>query len=159
MKRFTNTIRRANNVYSNQELYCMIKSNKQLIDQQIYELSNSLARSQKTLTNVSLRQNTDNIIITKYINNNTWKLLGAIVLSGTILTGLGAMVKTDLETKIDKLETHLDSKIDKLDAKIDKLEIKFDNKIDKLDTKVDRLESKLNDLDKKMEILLERISK
>lgn len=141
MKRFTNTISRAANVYSNQELYCMIKANKQIIDQKVSELSYSLAKSQNTLTNLSLHQNTDHISITKYINNTTWKLLSAIVLSGTILTGLGAMVKTDLETKMDKLETHLDSKINKLD------------------TKVDRLESKLNDLDKKMEILLERLSK
>lgn len=152
MKRFTNTIRRTTNVYSNQDLYCMIKADKQVIDQKVSELSKSLTRNQKTLTDLSLSQSIDHISITKYINNNTWKLLGAIVLSGSILTGFGSMVKTDLETKMDRLEIKFDSKIDKLDAKVDRLEIKFDSKIDKLD-------NKLNDLDKKMEILLERLSK
>ncbi|MBF0472943.1 MAG: hypothetical protein HQK91_00450 [Nitrospirae bacterium] len=38
-----------------------------------------------------------------------------------------------------KLETHLDSSINKLDSKIDKLDIKIDNKIDKLDNKIDNI--------------------
>lgn len=38
-----------------------------------------------------------------------------------------------LDRKIDKLESAIESRLDKLDSKIDKLEIKLEGKFDKLD--------------------------
>jgi predicted RNase H-like nuclease (RuvC/YqgF family) len=48
-----------------------------------------------------------------------------------------------LDSKIDNLEIKIDAKIDKLDNKIDHLETRIDAKLDKLDSKIEKLEIKL----------------
>jgi outer membrane murein-binding lipoprotein Lpp len=134
----------------------MIRYNKQSIDTKVANLSKYLVEHQKTPTDTVPKDALQCASTTKHISDTSWKLLSAIALSSSILAGVGVMIKTDLDqkidTKIDKLEDKFDTKIDKLDAKIDKLEDKFDAKIDKLD-------SKLMDLDKKIEILIAKLIK
>jgi len=47
------------------------------------------------------------------------------------------IVKQELESKIDKLDSKIDIVKKDLESKMDKLDAKFDSKIDKLDSKVD----------------------
>ncbi|WP_323733071.1 CCDC90 family protein [Candidatus Bandiella euplotis] len=57
-------------------------------------------------------------------------------------------VESNLDAKIDRVESNLDAKIDKfesnLDAKIDKFESNLDAKIDKLDGKIEELKSSIS---------------
>ncbi len=46
--------------------------------------------------------------------------------------------------KMDKLDTKLDDRIDKIDDRIDKLDAKLDDRIDKLDGRIDKLDSKID---------------
>ncbi|UPA17457.1 BdrQ protein (plasmid) [Borrelia coriaceae] len=53
-------------------------------------------------------------------------------------------VKNDLNTKIDGVESRLNEKIDKLDARVDKLDSKIDGVETRLNEKIDKVEARLD---------------
>ena len=61
------------------------------------------------------------------------KFVGSIAI-GVIITGFGF-----LYARIDKVETKLEAKIDKIEAKIDKVEAKLEARINKVEDKLDKL--------------------
>ncbi len=71
---------------------------------------------------------------------------------------------TDTDIRdLTNLITNLDKKLDKLDSKIDNLEIKIDAKIDKLETKIDgkfdTVNSRLTNIESSSKILVDLAEK
>lgn len=71
------------------------------------------------------------------------KVLKALWNIETDFTNLNKKID-NLDTKIDKVESNLNTKITNLDLKVDKVESNLNKKITNLDLKVDKLDTKID---------------
>ena len=67
-------------------------------------------------------------------------------LIGGIFTALVLFTLTTTNSRIDRLEDKMDTKINELDTKISALEDKMDTKINELDTKISALDAKISEV-------------